>query len=133
MKLNKIYVVEINPTSSFDFDSTFHKPDHFTSGDNYWEPGVRWQTWAWKGEKLGLKFENIGSKNNPRIILSIYAGEKMSDNLINSLMDEVKYRYNLDLDLTGFYKKFKNDNTLGPIFKKWEGMRPGHPALYMST
>jgi len=40
MKLKKIDSKEIIPLTPFDFDSTFHKPDHFTSGDNYWEPGV---------------------------------------------------------------------------------------------
>lgn len=40
--------VEIKPTSPFAFDPTFHKPDHFTSGDNYWESGTRWQTWNFK-------------------------------------------------------------------------------------
>ncbi len=45
-------LIEIIPSSPFDFDSTFHKPDHFTSGDNYWEPGIKWQTWLWTNRKL---------------------------------------------------------------------------------
>ena len=55
MKLRKIAVLELAPTAPFQFDPTFHKPDHFTSGDNHWEPGVRWQTWRWAGECIGLK------------------------------------------------------------------------------
>jgi 3-methyladenine DNA glycosylase/8-oxoguanine DNA glycosylase len=44
------------------------------------------------------------------------------------LTDEVRYRYNLDLDLSGFYAKFYNDKLLGPAIKKMRGMRPGHPS-----
>ncbi len=51
MKLKKVASTEIVPAAPFDFDSTFHKPDHFTSGDNYWEPGTRWQTWNWQGKQ----------------------------------------------------------------------------------
>jgi len=44
----EIKQVTIIPTVPFNFDATFYKPDHFTSGDNIWQPGVRWQTWRWK-------------------------------------------------------------------------------------
>src|SRR3990172_2708282 len=102
MKLIKVATIEITPTSPFNFDATFHKPDHFTSGDNYWEPGTRWQTWLY--------------------------GRKPKQETIDSLIKEIRFRYNLDLDLTDFYKSFKNDKVLAPIIKKWHGMRPGHPS-----
>ena len=56
VKLKLRRVVGVKPTKPFAFDPTFHKPDHFTSGDNYWEPGVRWQTWNWRGKPPGIKF-----------------------------------------------------------------------------
>ena len=59
MKLKRICQKELIPTAPFDFDSTFHKPDHFTSGDNYWEKGIRWQTWWWEGIDFGDKFRVI--------------------------------------------------------------------------
>ena len=120
MKLKNITSVEIVPSSPFDFDATFHKPDHFTTGDNYWEPGIRWQTWVWQGTPLGLKF-------TPNKI-DIWSQDKLENDFIDSLTAEVRYRYNLDLDLSGFYKQFNSDKVLGPIIKKWKGMRPGHPS-----
>ena len=33
-KLETETTIQINPISPFNFDPTFHKPDHFTSGDN---------------------------------------------------------------------------------------------------
>ncbi len=131
MRLRKTKSVELSPTAPFAFDSTFHKPDHFASEDNYWEPGVRWQTWRWEGRCLGLKFENAGRVDKPKLLLSIYGGFPLDKDFLASLIDEIKYRYNLDLDLSGFYQEFKNDRILRPIIKRWRGMRPGHPnSLY---
>ena len=126
LKLQK--TTSVKPAKPFDFDSTFHKPDHFTSGDNLWEPGIRWQTWNWQKEKLGIKFRNRGTVSNPLVEMKIYAKKKLSKEFVNSLVDEIRYLYNFDLDLKPFYKKFKNDKILGPIIKKWQGMRPGHPS-----
>jgi 3-methyladenine DNA glycosylase/8-oxoguanine DNA glycosylase len=128
MKLRKIAELKFTPTIPFDFDSTFHKPDHFTSGDNFWEPGIRWQTWLWQDKTLGLKFINKGTKEKPKLITEVYYKDNLNDSFLKSLLDEISYRYNLNLDLVEFYKTFKGDEILGPIIKKWKGMRPGHQS-----
>lgn len=128
MRLKKVGSIEISPTAPSDFDSTFHKPDHFTSGDNYWEPGVRWQTWNWQEKQLGLKFANAGSTDQPGIIVEIHYQDALADQFIKSLTDEIRYRYNLDLGLSAFYTALGNDRVLGPIIQRWRGMRPGHPS-----
>lgn len=128
MKLKKISTVALIPTTPFDFNATFHKPDHFTSGDNYWEPDTRWQTWRHQELALGLKFSNSGSVEKPKITLDVYAPKTLPISFLGPLVDEIKYRYNLDLDLSDFYRQFERDVTLGPIVKKWRGMRPGHPS-----
>jgi 3-methyladenine DNA glycosylase/8-oxoguanine DNA glycosylase len=128
MHLKKVFNRELHPTAPFDFDSTFHKPDHFTSGDNAWQPGIRWQTWEWQGQPLGLKFENRGALENPLLQITGYAAGKLDESLVSALMDEVSYRYNLRLDLSGFYQAFEKDAVLGPILQRWQGMRPGHPS-----
>lgn len=128
MKLNKVASIEIIPTAPFDFDSTFHKPDHFTSGDNLWEPGIRWQTWSWEDKCLGLKFQNKGTKSEPTVVIDVYSDTGVDKSFTASLTQEIEYRYNLRLDLSGFYNKFQKDSVLGPIIKRWSGMRPGHPS-----
>lgn len=120
MKLKNKTSVKISSLLPFNFDATFHKPDHFTTGDNYWETGIRWQTWVWQGTPLGLKF-------TPNKV-DIWSLEKPSKDFIDSLMAEIHYRYNLNLDLTDFYNQFGFDKVLGPIIEKWRGMRPGHPS-----
>ncbi len=112
-------LIEIIPSSPFDFDSTFHKPDHFTSGDNHWEPGIKWQTWLWENNSIGLKIFNKGTREKPKLNIEIYSNKKLSKDFINSLIEEIKYRYNLNLDLSNFYHAFAKDKTLGPIIKKW--------------
>jgi len=128
MKLEKMGMREIMPTAPFDFDATFHKPDHFTSGDNSWEPGIKWQTWNWHGKQLGLKFVRHGATEEPRMLVEMYSQHALGDAFITVLVGEVRYRNNLDVDLSAFYVAFADDPVLGPITRRWRGMRPGHPS-----
>ena len=128
MNLGRIKTVEITPSVPFAFDPTFHKPDHFTSGDNLWEPGTRWQTLNWQGIPLGLKFVNNGTVDNPQILLELFSEAQLPGHIIDSLINEIKYRYNLNLDLTDFYRRFQKDSLLSPIIERLRGMRPGHSA-----
>jgi 3-methyladenine DNA glycosylase/8-oxoguanine DNA glycosylase len=128
MDLRQVAALELVPTPLFDFDSTFHKPDHFTTSDNCWEPGVRWQTLTWQGQPLGLKFRNAGTVERPVVGLEVYSSESLEDAFLAALAAEVRYRYNLDLDLAPFYDACGGDPILGPILARWRGMRPGHPS-----
>jgi len=123
------HVVELLPTAPFNFDATMHKPDHFPSADNAWEPGIRWQTMLWQNKTLGLKLENLGSIDQPRVALAVWAPEKLSPAFLAALADEIGYRYNLPLDLTEFNRRFRDDAQLGPIIARWRGLRP---ACYCS-
>jgi 3-methyladenine DNA glycosylase/8-oxoguanine DNA glycosylase len=126
--LNHTTTLHLTPTAPFNFDATFHKPDHFTSGDNAWEPGIRWQTWEHQGLRLGLKFMNAGTVEQPGLDVAIYHSADLDPAQIDSLTAEIRYRYNLDLDLSGFYAAFESEPVLGPILVHWRGMRPGHPS-----
>ncbi|KKU42782.1 MAG: hypothetical protein UX56_C0006G0001, partial [Candidatus Azambacteria bacterium GW2011_GWD2_46_48] len=81
-----------------------------------------------RGKCLGIKFSNKGTAANPLVEIKIYAKEKLSAGFVGSLIEEIKYLYNFNLDLSDFYNTFKNDHFLNPILKKWRGMRPGHPS-----
>ncbi|EKD99607.1 MAG: DNA-3-methyladenine glycosidase [uncultured bacterium] len=131
MKLSSCNSIEIVPTSPFDFDSTFHKPSHFPSGDNLWEPGIRWQTYFWQDKQICLKCMNKGTVEKPLVHIEVYCSSNLTDAFINSLQEEMIYRYNLSIDLCEFYNLFKHDKDLeGPI-KRFKGMRPGHAgSLY---
>jgi 3-methyladenine DNA glycosylase/8-oxoguanine DNA glycosylase len=117
-------VVELFPKAPFHFDATMHKPSHFPSADNAWEPGIRWQTMLWRATPIGLTFENQGTVEHPRLKLSIWSTEEFDIQFLHGLLDELIYRYNLQLDLAEFTQKFRDDPQLGPIISKWRGMRP---------
>lgn len=122
--LKTMQVMELVPRFPFSFDATMHKPDHFPSADNDWEPGVRWQTMLWQNTSLGLKFESQGSVDRPSMSLSIWSQKKLTPHFLNGLTREINYRLNLHSDLTEFYQSFRNDPQLGPVIERWRGMRP---------
>jgi len=125
------HVIELFPAVPFNFDATMHKPDHFPSADNEWEPGIRWQTMLWQNRPLGLKFEGQGAVDQPGITLSIWSKDELGQDLLDSLTDEINYRCNLQLDLTDFNRRFRDDPQLGPVIDKWRGMRPAsYSSLY---
>ncbi|MBM4402736.1 MAG: hypothetical protein FJ044_05845 [Candidatus Cloacimonetes bacterium] len=108
-----------------------HKPDHFPSQDTTWVKGCRWQTMLWDKQCLGLKFVNAGTIRRPRINLEVYSQNNLASDYIDSLIDEINYRYDFQTDLADFTERFKNDEQLGHILKKWPGMRVMSPqSLY---
>lgn len=126
LQLSLSHVIELQPSAPFLFDATVHKPDHFPSADNVWAPGVRWQTMRWKDELLGLKLENAGAVEKPRIRLSAWSADEHDAGFYACLGAEIEYRYNLRLELTDFDIRFENDPQLGPAIARWRGMRPAH-------
>ena len=131
MKLNQQETFSLYPTSPFHFDGTFYKPGHFPTSDTKWEPGKRWQTMLWKEEKLGLIFEDKGTKHKPEVVVKLFSSKNLSPKFLNSFRQEIIWRYNLNLDLSGFYRDVGKNPLLKPIIKKFYGLRPMHPgSLY---
>ncbi|MFH1705341.1 MAG: hypothetical protein ABH867_00325 [Patescibacteria group bacterium] len=126
MELKIIKTVEIVSTCPFHFDSTFCKPGHFPSNDYMWEPGKRRQTMLWKGQKFGLIYENAGTKLKPKVRVRIFSNKSLTKGFLESLKQEIIWRFNLDLDLSDFYKDVGKDSLLSPIIKKFFGLRPMH-------
>ncbi len=122
--LNNKKSIILKPRAPYNFDANFHKPSHFPSSDNIWEEGKYWITMIWKGKKLGLKFKNLGMIDEPKINLCIYSQKPFSKEFIEELILEIRWRFNLDQDISEFCNKFKNEKILGPVIKKWKGMKP---------
>ena len=122
--LNKEITVELEPKAPYNFDANFHKPSHFPSSDNVWEAGRYWITMGWKGKKLGLKFENKGTVNKPKIQVSIYSLRQLSNKFLQGSIPEIRWRFNFDSDISEFCDIFKKDEFMGPIIRRWKGMKP---------
>jgi 3-methyladenine DNA glycosylase/8-oxoguanine DNA glycosylase len=78
----------------------------------------------WQGQELGLKFENQGTIGQPEIKASIFHQKDLPKNYLENLIPEIRWRFNLDTDISPFCEKFKKDKVLGPIISKWKGMKP---------
>ena len=124
LALNKKKSIILEPKVPYNFDASFYKPSHFPSSDNVWEKEKYWITMVWKSKRLGLKFENIGTVNKPKIKVNIYSQKELSRDFIDSLIPEIRWRFNFDQNISEFCEKFKNDEVLGSIIKKWQGMKP---------
>jgi len=124
LALNKKKSLILEPKAPYNFDANFYKPSHFQSSDNVWEKGRYWITMIWKSKRLGLKFEGIGTVNEPKMKVNIYSQKELSKDFIDSLFPEIRWRFNFDQDISEFCEKFKDDKVLGPIIKKWRGMKP---------
>lgn len=99
-------VVELFPKAPFNFDATLHKPDHFSSADNDWGPGVRWQTMLWQNRVLGLKFENQGTIEQPSISLCTWSDKALDEEFLASLETEVNYRCDLQLEMQALFETY---------------------------
>jgi DNA-3-methyladenine glycosylase II len=116
--------IVLEPRPPYNFDANFHKPSHFPSSDTSWEKGRCWTTMVWRGEKVGLRFENIGTVSRPRVLLTLYSRQVLSKEFIQSFIPEVRWRFNFDQDISEFCREYWNDKYLGPAIKRWRGMKP---------
>lgn len=112
------------PKSPYNFDASLHKPSHFPSSDCEWSKGKYLITMFWQNKYLGLKLENKGTTANPKIKVTAFSAKPLPEKYINGLTPELEWRFNLKSNISEFGKKFKNDEFLKPLLKKWRGMKP---------
>ncbi len=121
--LNHQWRTELIPKSPFNFEGTVYNPAHFPTPTEKYQPGKWRQTMRFQGKPLGIRLENQGTIKNPKVKLTVYSQKLLNQNFKKDLVKEIKYRFELDLDLSKFNQKFKKDRVLGPVIKKWLGMR----------
>ncbi len=121
--LSQKWSTEIFPKSPFNFDGSIYHPAHFPTPTEEYQPGKWWQTMRFQGILLGIKMENQGTTTKPKIKLTVYSQEQLTEVFKKNLVEEIKYRFELNLDLSDFNKNFKNDKILGPVLKRWLGRR----------
>ena len=111
------------PSSPFHFDGTFYKPSHYPDKLTDWETGKYWQTIRIGKRIFGLKIENKGETRKPKIKISVFYDNKISESELKEIKQEIIWRFDLNADLKEFNKLAKSDKRFYPIFKKWLGMR----------
>lgn len=113
----------IRPIPPFNFDGTVYVPHYFPTPDFEWQPNVMWQTLNLNKRLIGLKLENRGVINEPKIRLTVYSENKLTPNVMERVVEELNWRYGFNEDISKFFEEFKNDKFLKPVFKRWKGMR----------
>lgn len=115
--------IVLKPTPPFNFDGTVHVPAYFPTPDYEWQPNIMWETMNFHGKLYGLKMENKGSIERPKIKLTIYSMKKPVSKEIRMVVEELNWRFGFDEDLSEFYRQFEHDRFLSLAFKRWRGMR----------
>jgi len=123
LKLDKKVSIEIRPKAPFNFDGTVYAFPHFPTPDFEWQKGICWQTMNFDGNFWGIKLENKGTINKPRVRVIICSKKKLPNEEIDNILGELNWRYGFDEDVSEFCEKFKNDKFLKPAMKNWNGMR----------
>lgn len=123
MKLTHQKTSTLYPKPPFNFDGTVNPFPHFPTPDFEWKKGICWQTMNFDNKFLGIRMENKGKTNKPKIKLTIYSRNKLTKHEIENILNELNWRYGFNENISGFCKKFKSDKFLGPVLKNWKGMR----------
>jgi len=111
------------PKPPFSFDSTVYVPHYFPTLDVNWKKGAYWQTLNWREEALGIKMDNRGTTNRPKIRLSIYSERRLTGRGLRDVAEELSWRYGLDEDISEFCRRFKRDRFLEQPLRRLRGMR----------
>jgi len=115
-------VVVMKPKAPYNFDATVFKPSHYPDPLKIYEPGKYWFAMKLSNKIYGIKMENKGTINKPKVQLTIFSKSKLSKRELENIIDEVSYRFEFRRNISEFLKKFKNDKALSPFLKRWYGM-----------
>jgi DNA-3-methyladenine glycosylase II len=115
--------LELNAIPPFNFDCTVYVPHYFPTPDREWKPGVMWQTLNLNGRLFGLKMEDKGTIDDPKIKLTIYSKSRVSQQKTEGIVRELEWKYGLHEDICDFFKEFEHDKFLKATLKRLRGMR----------
>lgn len=121
----------LHPCPPFHFDGTVYKPSYFPGPDLNYQAGRLWHTLRFEDQLLGVRFDNLGTIEDPSLRLVIFSAEPLEEELAGRIADELAWRYDLFADLRAFYDGFQDDPLLEPVLRRWRGVRPStYSSLY---
>jgi len=113
----------IRPIPPFNFDGTVYVPHYFPTPDFEWQPNAAWQTLNLDRRLFGLRMENKGVVDEPKINLTVYSESEITGNKMERIVEELDWRYGFNEDISEFFMEFRDDSFLKTVFKRWKGMR----------
>jgi len=130
VQLKKKSALKIKPLPPYNFDRTIYTPSHFPVSTEIWKPGQFWTTLNLNGKVFGMKFDNLGTVNEPLVKLTIYSNKGISAMMRRKLRREILFRFRFDEDILPFYDSFRHDEILGSVIKRMWGVRKRLGSLY---
>ncbi len=128
LPLNVRFELILRPRPPFHFAGTFCKPSYFPTSDILYEDGVYRQSLRFNKRVVGLRLEPGGSGGYPEVLLCIFSAEPLDEAEAQSIAAEVRFRFDLEADLSPFLERFHQDEVLAPALARWWGMRPSSNA-----
>ena len=131
LDLTAVHRATLRPRPPFNLTATVHKPSHFPAPIEQFEgPSARhgaryWRSLLWRARPLGLCLEDAGVIDDPEVALTLFAPAGLSISECERIVREIRWRFDMDVDLAPFERDCGADPLLAPVLKRWRGMRVG--------
>jgi 3-methyladenine DNA glycosylase/8-oxoguanine DNA glycosylase len=121
----------LRPRAPFHFGATVCKPSNFSATCVAHEPGQYWQTMRWQDRVLGIRMSEAGRPAKPEVEVTVFSDRALLPGYVDGLARELRWRFDLDADLTDFGRELGDDPVLAGPLSRWTGMRVSSPySLY---
>lgn len=114
----------IEPMAPYNFEKTVYKPSHFPEPDVSYIASIHRQSYVFEGNYYGIKMHSIGTTDYPKIDITIYSENIVSDITYLNIRNDLKFRFDMENDISPLTNALSG-------FIKWKGTRIStHVSLY---
>jgi len=125
----------ITPRAPFDFKLTVKKPAEwslFNAGEIY-EANTLWTATRLQGRLLGLKLRSVGTVEEPRIDVTLFTADPLTNHELTGLKEALVTLIGADQDLNEFYDMARKDDILRHTVEDLYGMHDTQTAYLFNS
>jgi len=125
----------ITPRAPFDFKLTVKKPAEwslFNAGEMY-EANTLWTATRLQGRLLGLKLRSVGTVEEPRIDVTLFTADPLTNHELTGLKEALVTLIGADQDLNEFYDMARKDDILRHTVEDLYGMHDTQTAYLFNS
>ena len=119
-RLDSTCELRLKPTCPFNFAGTVWKKSHFPSPVEAFEKGVLWFTMRINRSVLGVRVSQVRSGD---VRARIYSARPLTEAEQGAVETELRWRFDLDVDLESFLSMASRDEALRQVVARWKGTR----------
>jgi hypothetical protein len=128
-ELLRLLCMELDGIAPYDFEKTIHKYTLYGI-EWYWLTpfevflkGTIWTAMRLNNTPIGLRLRSIGNIENPKVSVSIFSKDKLSNGEENEVVNTLTWMLGLKEDILDFYKLADNYKPLKQAKEDLFGMR----------